>query len=144
MTCSELWRLILGVLETERAEDTVTENQGPENADPEEPDIGERPVWKPDGAEYADRYLGALETAVRMLAPLGLRYDPERTDPDFAALTEGNDFPLPPRFIPAAVYLTGYLLGGNTRLYELYTRECEEIKKEIPTEISPTVQAYGV
>lgn len=131
MTCSQLWKLILGVLEPQ--EKTESEDADSEGKAPSES----------AGADYEARFLSGLETAVRTLIPLGILYDQAGTDLRAFPLTEQTRFPLPPRFVSAAVYLTGYLLSGDTRLYNLYSNECEGIKREIPTEVSPTVQAYG-
>lgn len=124
MTCSEIWRLVFGVLESE-------EKSGDERA--KEP---EGAAVSPEDGEPPERYLGALETASRTLLPLGILYDPAGTDLRAFPLTEESRFPLPPRFVSAAVYLTGYLLCGDIRLYNLYTAECESIRRDVPAEIS--------
>lgn len=111
--------------------------------DPGTDEPSEKAASVTQSTDYSDRYLGALETAVRTLIPLSILFDQAGTDLHGFPLTDESPFPLPPRFVSAAVYLTGYLLDGDIRLHNLYSAECEGIKRDIPTEISPTVQVYG-
>ncbi len=124
MTCGRLWQLVLGVLE--------------EKADPV-PDSSAEAVAQTAPAQTdppTPRELGAMETAIRTLIPLARLYDQAGPDLFGLSLTAESEYPLPPLFIPATVYLTGYLLGGDTRLNRLYADECETIRKSVPTEIS--------
>ena len=149
MTCGQFWKLILGVLEIEPKERTEPSRESAEGAEETEEAVAAAPsgplfplpATVEDSLQFA-RYLGSLEAAVRTLIPLAIRYDPTATELPDLPLTEESEFPLPGRFVSAAVYLTGFLMGGETRLYELYTAECDSIRGEIPGEIGPTVQAY--
>lgn len=129
MTCGKLWHLVLGVLE-EKTDPVPAKSLGTAAA--------MAAVSGADAKSPTEREMGAMETAVRTLIPLAGLYDQAGTDLSGLCLTEDSEFPLPPLFIPAFVYLTGYLLGGDTRLGKLYTDECENLRRSIPAEISDT------
>lgn len=93
-------------------------------------------------AALKERYLGGLETAVCSLYALALRYNPFGQVPVSLPLEETSVFPLPDRFYSVTVYLVGYLLGGDTQLYDLYEKEILIIESEIPSVVGPIVEKY--
>lgn len=120
MKCSELRRLVTGVLEEKTPEPSESDS-APQASAQDAP---------------TDRELAAMETAIRTLIPLARLYDQAGTDLFDLNLTWESELPLPPVFIPAAVYLTGYLLGGNSRLINLYADEYKAIQAQIPADLT--------
>ncbi|MGM9681885.1 MAG: hypothetical protein ACI3XR_10335 [Eubacteriales bacterium] len=89
-----------------------------------------------------ERFPGGLDTAVCSLYALALRYNPYGQEPLSLPLEENSIFPLPDRFYSATVYLVGYLLGGGTRLFDLYEKEILLIESEISSVVEPIVDRY--
>lgn len=158
MLCSEIWKGVVSLLNLEEtAEKTVTVTETvsetasgsvSETASSSESGKSAERVTKSLAdtdaviASLKERFPGGLDTAVCSLYALALRYNPFGQEPLTMGLGETSVFPLPDRFYSATVYLVGYLLGGDMRLFDLYEKEILLIESEISSVIEPIGDRY--
>lgn len=88
------------------------------------------------------RFPGSLGVAVSSLYSLARMHSPDKCRALMLPLSEGSIFPLPDRFYSVTVYLVGYLLGGESRLHDLYMSEQSAIVCELPSVVESVIDRY--